>query len=59
MGYLKAETAEGPDQEIVDHICPEIPDMGVGIHRGTAAVKAGFTRPDRLKNLYLPPQGIK
>jgi hypothetical protein len=51
MGYLKTGSAEGSNQYVVEHVGPEVPDMGVVIHRGSAAVKSDMPRPEWLKGL--------
>jgi hypothetical protein len=51
MDYLKTGPAQGPDQEVVDHIGPEVSDMGVIVNRRSAAVKPDFFRINRLEDL--------
>jgi hypothetical protein len=59
MGYIIALTAQSPGKDIVGHIGPEVPDMGIVIYRGPAAVKTGLTGRPGLKNLQFPSQGIE
>jgi hypothetical protein len=58
MGYLKTRTPQGPDQDIVEDIGPQVPDMSVVIHRGAAAVKTRFPRLTGFKGLCPSAKGI-
>ena len=59
MGDVKTGAAQGAYQNIVKHIGPQIADVGVIVHRGAAAVKANFSRPQRFKGLPRAAKGIK
>jgi hypothetical protein len=51
MAYIKAGPAQGSHQDIVEHIGPKVPDMGVIVYRRAAPVKTGFSRFERCKGL--------
>jgi hypothetical protein len=58
MGYAETGAAQGPDQNIMDHIGPEVSNVGIIIHSGPAAVKTDLIPVDRLEDLQFPAQGI-
>jgi hypothetical protein len=39
MGNLEAPFPEGTDKDIVGYIGPKVPNMGIVVYRGAAAVK--------------------
>jgi hypothetical protein len=51
MGYCKPGPAQGSDQEIVEHISPEIPDMGIIVYRRAAPVKTDLSGIEGFKGL--------
>jgi hypothetical protein len=51
MGYVKPCPMQGPDQDIVEHIGPKVPDMGVIIYRRAAPVKTDLSRVEGFKGL--------
>jgi hypothetical protein len=51
MSYGKACPPQGPDQDIVQYIGPEVPDMGVVIYGGTAAVETNSSWIEGFKGL--------
>jgi hypothetical protein len=58
MVYLETGTPQGADKNIMEYVGPEIPDMGIVVNSGTAAVKPDFTGINRFKGLQFPSQGI-
>jgi hypothetical protein len=58
MGYLVSPPPKGFYQNIVEDIGPEISDMGVIIHRGTATVKSNLTGNQGFKDLEFPSKGV-
>jgi hypothetical protein len=51
MGYCKPPAAQGPHEDIVEYIGPEIPNMGIIVYCRPAAVKAGLPRDEGFKGL--------
>jgi hypothetical protein len=51
VSYLEAEAPQGPYQDVVGYIGPEIPDVGVVIDRGAASIKTHPAGLERLKDL--------
>jgi hypothetical protein len=51
MGYFKTCPTQGPDQDIMKHIGPEVPDMGVIVYRRAAPVKTDLSRFEGFKGL--------
>jgi hypothetical protein len=51
MSYPKPPAAQGPDQNIMEHISPEIPDMGIVVYRGATPVETDFPGIEGLEGL--------
>jgi hypothetical protein len=58
VGHFITPLPEGPHQGIVGDVGTEIPDVGVVVYRGAAAVKARLAALDWLKDLQCPSKGV-
>jgi hypothetical protein len=56
--YPVAPFPEKPGKDVMGYIGPEVPDMGIVIHRGAATVKTGFPWFDAFKLFYPTTQRI-
>jgi hypothetical protein len=45
---------QGPAEDIIKNERPQVPDMGIIVNRGAAAVYPGFTGLGRLKKFQFP-----
>jgi hypothetical protein len=51
MGYFKPRPPEGPHQDVMKHISPQVSDMGIVIYRRTAAIKTNPPGLEGFKDL--------
>jgi hypothetical protein len=58
MGNIQTGAPEYAAKHVVDHIGPEVSDVGVIVYRRAAAVESRFSRDKGFKYLQLPCKGI-